>query len=229
MPKAFCKILEEAQEITKLAKAHQVELVIHENFRFQPWYRVLKAEIETGQLGQLYQFRFDLRPGDGRGADAYLNRQPYFQKMDRFLVHETAVHFLDLFTFLFGRPHAVYADVRRLNPAIAGEDAALIIFKYKTGMRAIFDGNRLACHRADNHRLTMGEALFETQTASFFWMGLVRFTNVFISKLIARLFYLPIRVMNLVVIASLILFIMRFRPGRRDKSLKTKHRTIYLS
>ena len=169
--KPFCKTLDEAQEITKLAKAHQVELIIHENFRFQPWYRVLKAEIETGQLGQLYQFRFDLRPGDGRGADAYLNRQPYFQKMERFLVHETAVHFLDLFTFLFGRPHAVYADVRRLNPAIAGEDAALIIFKYKTGMRAIFDGNRLACHKADNHRLTMGEALFETQTASFFLDG----------------------------------------------------------
>ena len=165
--KPFCLSYDEAQEIAAFAKAHHVELIIHENFRFQPWYRYLKSEIDKGALGQLYQFRFDLRPGDGRGDNAYLSRQPYFQKMKRFLVHETAVHFLDLFTFLFGKPHSVYADLRKLNPVIAGEDAGLIICDYENGFRAIFDGNRHACHHADNHRLTMGEALFETQTASF--------------------------------------------------------------
>lgn len=169
--KPFCNSFSEAQEIAQLAATHNVDIVIHENFRFQPWYRVLKAEIDKGQLGQLYQFRFDLRPGDGRGDKAYLDRQPYFQKMPRFLVHETAVHFLDLFTFLFGKPVSVYADLRQVNPVIAGEDAGIIIFEYETGMRAIFDGNRHACHSADNHRLTMGEALFETEAASFYLDG----------------------------------------------------------
>ena len=169
--KPFCHSYDEAQEMAALAKAEQVELIIHENFRFQPWYRYLKSEIDKGELGQLYQFRFDLRPGDGRGDNAYLNRQPYFQKMARFLVHETAVHFLDLYTYLFGKPHSVYADLRKLNPVIAGEDAGLIICDYENGFRAIFDGNRHACHRADNHRLTMGEALFETQAASFYLDG----------------------------------------------------------
>ena len=165
--KPFCNSLIEAQEMAKLAAENDVDLIIHENFRFQPWYRFLKAEIDKGELGQLYQFRFDLRPGDGRGDRAYLDRQPYFQKMPRFLVHETAVHFLDLFTFLFGAPVSVYADLRKLNPVIKGEDAGIIILEYETGMRAVFDGNRHACHHAKNHRLTMGEALFETQAGCF--------------------------------------------------------------
>ena len=169
--KPFCQSYQEAQEVAAFAKAHKAELIIHDNFRFQPWYRYLKSEIDKGQLGQLYQFRFDLRPGDGRGDDAYLSRQPYFQKMERFLVHETAVHFLDLFTYLFGKPHSIYADLRKLNPVIAGEDAGLIICDYENGFRAIFDGNRHACHLADNHRLTMGEALFETQAASYYLDG----------------------------------------------------------
>lgn len=164
--KPFCGTLEAARRITDLAEASGVSLAVHENFRFQPWYRQLRQMIIEGRLGPLYQFRFALRPGDGQGPDAYLDRQPYFQTMERFLVHETAVHFLDVFTYLFGRPTTIYADLRRLNPAIAGEDAGLVICGYEDGFRAVFDGNRLADHAADNTRLTMGEALLEGERGS---------------------------------------------------------------
>ena len=86
--------------------------------------------------------------------------------MERFLVHEKAVHFLDVFCFLFGRPDEIYADLRRLNPDIAGEDAGIIICGYDSGFRAVFDGNRLADHAADNPRLTMGEAMLEGEGGS---------------------------------------------------------------
>ena len=164
--KPFCGTLAEAERVTALASQAGISLAVHENFRFQPWYRALKQVIDECRLGDLYQFRFALRPGDGQGAGAYLDRQPYFQKMERFLVHETAVHFLDLFTFLFGRPDDIYADLRRLNPAIAGEDAGHIICGYETGFRAVFDGNRLADHAAENSRLTMGEAMLEGEKGS---------------------------------------------------------------
>ena len=104
---------------------------------------------------------FRLRPGDGQGPQAYLDRQPYFQQMKRFLVHETAVHWIDTFRYLFGNPLAVYADLRRINPVIAGEDAGMILFDHSRGVRTIFDGNRHLDHAADNHRRTMGEALVE--------------------------------------------------------------------
>ncbi len=161
--KPFCATLAEAETITAMAEAANIELIIHENFRFQPWYRWLKSEIESGRLGQIYQFRFALRPGDGRGNDAYLARQPYFQQMPRFLVHETAIHFLDTFCFLFGKPRHVYADLRQLNPVLTGEDAGIIIIEFDHHMRAIFDGNRLSDHPADNPRLTMGEASLECE------------------------------------------------------------------
>lgn len=163
--KPFCGALDVARRVAARAAADGVDLIVHDNFRFQPWYRRLKAILEDGSLGRVHQINFALRPGDGRGASAYLDRQPYFQTMDRFLVHETAVHFLDVFAYLLGLPDHVYADLRRLNPHIAGEDAGLIILGYEDGRRAVFDGNRLMDHAADNRRLTMGEALVEAEEA----------------------------------------------------------------
>lgn len=159
--KPFCQSLEEAEEMAGLAEAAGAMLIVHENFRFQPWYRAIAAALRQGVVGQLQQITFRLRPGDGQGPGAYLDRQPYFQQMKRFLVHETAVHWVDTFRFLAGDPVAVYADLRRINPVIAGEDAGYVIFDHPDGVRAIFDGNRHLDHAADNLRRTMGEALIE--------------------------------------------------------------------
>lgn len=159
--KPFCLSQAEADTITAEAEAAGATLIVHENFRFQPWYRTIKAQIETGALGDVQQMTFRLRPGDGQGPEAYLDRQPYFQTMERFLVHETAVHLIDVFRYLFGDPVAVYADLRRLNPAIAGEDAGVILSDHPGGVRCLFDGNRHLDHASDNLRRTMGEALVE--------------------------------------------------------------------
>ncbi|NNE87858.1 MAG: Gfo/Idh/MocA family oxidoreductase [Silicimonas sp.] len=159
--KPFCTSLEEARTITSEAKAAGSTLIIHENFRFQPWYRTIHTAIKDGKLGEVQQMTFRLRPGDGQGPRAYLDRQPYFQQMERFLVHETAVHWIDTFRYLFGNPLAVYADLRQINPVISGEDAGVILFDHPQGVCTIFDGNRHLDHAADNHRRTMGEALVE--------------------------------------------------------------------
>ncbi|WP_439578987.1 Gfo/Idh/MocA family protein [Elioraea sp.] len=159
--KPFCGELGAAEAITAEAEAAGLRLIVHENFRFQPWYREIARLLADGAIGEPLHLTFRLRPGDGQGPRAYLDRQPYFQQMPRFLVHETAVHLLDVFRFLWGEPEAVFADLRRLNPAIAGEDAGLVILRYGNGRRALFDGNRLVDHAAANPRLTMGEMLAE--------------------------------------------------------------------
>jgi predicted dehydrogenase len=159
--KAFCRSLEEAREAVALAEAAGIRLIVHENFRFQPWHREIARLLAGDAVGELYQLTFRLRPGDGQGESAYLDRQPYFRSMPRFLVHETAIHLVDVFRFLLGEVRSVYADLRRINPGIAGEDAGVIVFKMASGARAIFDGNRCADHAADNRRLTMGELLVE--------------------------------------------------------------------
>ncbi len=159
--KPFCETLAQAQEATAIAEAAGIRLVIHENFRFQPWYGAIKGLLDAGQLGQVYQATFRLRPGDGQGERAYLDRQPYFQTMPRLLVHETAIHLIDVFRYLFGEVGSVIAALRRLNPVIAGEDSGLIILDMVDGVRCVFDGNRLSDHPARNRRLTMGEMLIE--------------------------------------------------------------------
>jgi len=159
--KPFTSSLEEAREMALLSEQKQLPLLVHENFRFQPWYREIKNRLEAGELGDLYQITFRLRPGDGQGPDAYLDRQPYFQQMQRFLVHETAIHQIDVFRYLFGDIDGVTARLAKLNPVIAGEDAGLIIFEFANGCRGLFDGNRLSDHIAENRRLTMGEVIAE--------------------------------------------------------------------
>jgi len=137
------------------------QLVVHENFRWQPWYREAKRLIDAGMLGALHCVAFRLRPGDGQGPRAYLDRQPYFQTMARLLVHETAIHWIDTFRFLMGEITAVYASLRRMNPVIAGEDAGYIVFEFAGGATGLFDGNRLNDHVAANPRRTMGEMWLE--------------------------------------------------------------------
>ncbi len=159
--KPFCRDLSEGQAVALEAQAVGATIVVHENFRFQPWYRTMKAAIDDGAVGDVHQVTFRFRPGDGQGPDAYLDRQPYFQTMPRFLVHETAVHWVDTFRYLLGNPTAVYADLRKLNPKIKGEDAGYILFDHANGARSLFDGNRHLDHPADNLRRTMGEALVE--------------------------------------------------------------------
>ncbi len=159
--KPFTPNLREATKLVEHIKKKKAKVIIHENFRFQPWYQQIKKMLAHGELGELYQVSYRLRPGDGQGANAYLERQPYFQQMPRLLIHETAVHFIDVFRYLFGEVESVYADLRRLNPVIQGEDAGLIVFEFGRGKRGVFDGNRLSDHRANNRRLTMGDLLIE--------------------------------------------------------------------
>lgn len=159
--KPFCSSIQEAEAAIAVAHRADIPVFIHENFRFQPWYRCMKRCITNGSIGQPIQFTFRLRTGDGQGRNAYLERQPYFRQMERFLVYETGVHWVDTFRYLFGSVKSVYAETRRINPVIRGEDSAMFILEHHNQVRCVFDGNRLLDHRADNPRLTLGEATLE--------------------------------------------------------------------
>ncbi len=159
--KPFCDDTETAQTLAEDAKTVGARVLIHENFRFQPWHRAIKTFLDSGRMGAVWSARFALRPGDGRGPEAYLDRQPIFQTMPRLMIHEVAVHFIDLFRWLFGPVEGVYADIRKLNPVIAGEDESVLLFDHAGGTRTVFDGNRLSDNGSDNPRYTMGDFSIE--------------------------------------------------------------------
>ncbi len=147
----------ECAELVETARTARVRLLIHENFRWQPWYRELKRLLDAGVLGEPFSLYFRARPGDGWREDAYLARQPFFRDYPRLLVYETGIHFIDTFRYLLGEIETVYARLRRLNPLIRGEDSGQIVLGFASGATAIWDANRYNENEARDPRLTFGE------------------------------------------------------------------------
>ncbi len=156
-----------AQALVAAAREHECRLMVHENFRFQPWHREIRRLLDQGAIGdRLHTITCRSRPGDGWGPDAYLNRQPYFRTMPRLLVHETGVHLIDVFRFLGGELDTAWAQLRRLNEAIAAEDAGLLTFRFQSGALAVWDANRYNESTAADPRYTFGEFLIEASGGS---------------------------------------------------------------
>jgi predicted dehydrogenase len=159
--KPFGASYEDALAVVERAEAARVPLVVHENFRFEPWYREARRLVDEGRFGTLHAVGFRMRPGDGQGPRAYLDRQPYFQAMPRFLVVETAIHFIDTFRFLMGEVEAITARLRRMNPAVAGEDAGYLLLEFAGGATGLLDANRCNDLVAANPWRTLGEMWLE--------------------------------------------------------------------
>lgn len=160
--KPLAPTFSEAKELVQTALHHNVPLMVHENFRFQPWYREINRMVNQGLVGsRLHSLQIRTRTGDGWQPDAYMARQPYFREMKQFLIFETGVHFIDTFRFLAGEIDGVYATLRKLNPDIAGEDAGTVLFEHKGSVSGIWDANRFNETNAKDPRLTFGEVLLE--------------------------------------------------------------------
>lgn len=164
--KPLAPSLAEAKEIVQFVQEQGCRLLIHENFRFQPWHRTLKNLLEQERIGTLFSMHFRMRMGDGWPDDAYLDRQPYFRTMPRLLIYETGIHFIDTFRFLAGEITSVFAQLRRLNPAIAGEDAGMVWFQFANGTQGLLDANRYNEPNYPNPRYTFGEFLLEGRLGS---------------------------------------------------------------
>jgi D-apiose dehydrogenase len=163
---AFCQkplapSFDEAVALVETAERAGIPLILHENFRFMPWFREAKRLVAEGAVGTPLAISFRLRPGDGQGPDAYLARQPYFQTMPRFLMHETGIHLIDVFRFLMGEVTGIFARLKRFNPVIAGEDAGIVTFEFASGALGVFDANRHIDHPSEDARMTMGVMTLE--------------------------------------------------------------------
>lgn len=139
--KPLAPTYEEGEALVQYCRKQRVPLMVNENWRWQAWYREIKTMIDKGMLGKVYTSYFAMRPGDGWGDQPY-PVQPYFKEMDRFLIFETGVHFIDTFRYLFGEIESVYCQTRTINSCIKGEDFALIHFNFEGGTTAIYDANR---------------------------------------------------------------------------------------
>ena len=159
--KALAPSLAEAAAIVAQAQKAGVRLMVHDNFRFQPWHREMRRLIDGGAIGTLQSIGCRTRLGDSWASDAYLARQPYFRTMPQLLIFETGVHFIDVFRYLGGEIVQVFARLRRLNPEIAGEDRGILFCDFENGATALWDADRYHQTLAADPRYTFGEFLLE--------------------------------------------------------------------
>jgi D-apiose dehydrogenase len=162
--KALAPTFQEAKEI--VSATAKVRFMVHENFRFQPWYREIKRQLDAGAIGQLFSIAFLSRMGDGWGENAYIPRQPYFRDYPRLLVFENGVHFIDTYRYLGGEVSRVSAWLRKLNPVIKGEDCGVVVFEFAGGALGTWDANRYNEATVKNPRYTFGEMLVEGNAGS---------------------------------------------------------------
>jgi predicted dehydrogenase len=147
---------DESVAVVETARRAGVRFMVHENFRWQPWYREMRRQLEAGALGELFSIAVRLRLGDGWPEDAYLARQPFFRTYPRLFCYETGIHFLDTFRYLGGEISSVYSRLQRRNPVIQGEDAAQIVCGFASGATAVLDASRYNESDATDARYTFG-------------------------------------------------------------------------
>ncbi len=147
-----------AVKLVEVAESAGVRLMIHENWRWQPWYRAAHEMIDRGEIGAPIGYGFRFRRRDGLGDEPY-TEQAYFRKEPRLIVHVTLVHHMDTARFLFGEIDSVSAQASRRNPHIAAEDQAIIVLSHQNGVHGWVDGHRFQDPLPDGP--AMGDAFFE--------------------------------------------------------------------
>lgn len=155
-------------EIAHFVAMTGVRAMVHENWRWQAWYREIARLISDGAIGHPLAYLFRMRAADGLGPEPYPS-QPYFRTMPRFLVHEILVHHLDTARFLFGEIETVYAHLRRVNAAIAGEDRALLTVEHESGADGTIDGHRFFDPHQDSP--VLGDAWLEGESGRIDLLG----------------------------------------------------------
>jgi predicted dehydrogenase len=126
------------------------KLMIHENWRFRPYYRRLKAWLDEGLAGEIRQVQFEfLSSGmiaDAEGKRPALVRQPFFRTQERLLVMEVMIHHLDTLRYLLGEMEVVDARLERSNRDIVAEDVASVVLRRLTDGVLVTINANLAVH-----------------------------------------------------------------------------------
>ena len=108
-------------------------LMVHENWRFRPYYRDMASWIREGRIGDVVQGQMLLLTSgllpDGQGRLPALVRQPFVATLERALVMEILIHHIDTLRFLLGELTLQHARLGHASPAMKGEDRAFLAFE----------------------------------------------------------------------------------------------------
>ncbi|MEO5771987.1 MAG: Gfo/Idh/MocA family oxidoreductase [Burkholderiaceae bacterium] len=125
----------------------RARLMVHENWRFRPQYRRMRAWLDAGHIGAPLACQVRLRASglwpNASGVSAQVQRQRFFATEPRLLVGEVLLHHLDVVRWFLGDLSVLAARSARISPCVQGEDVASIMLA--GGRRwASIDGNMVS-------------------------------------------------------------------------------------
>jgi D-apiose dehydrogenase len=115
----------------------RVRMMVHENWRWRPWYRTVRGWLDAGELGEILAFDLSMFSSgllpDAAGRRPALERQPFMQAEKRLMIAEVLIHHLDVARFLCGSLRVVGARTERTLPDVVGETLAAIFLETAKG------------------------------------------------------------------------------------------------
>jgi len=134
--KPLTPTLAEAESLARRVEG-KVRLMVHENWRFRPWYRELKRWMTAGDLGDVLLARMAMITSgllpDATGRRPSLERQPFMQYEEELMIAEVLIHHLDVMRFLCGELTVIDARAARTLADVRGETLATILLETASG------------------------------------------------------------------------------------------------
>ena len=145
--KPLAPTLAEAEALVRRV-AGSCRLMVHENWRFRPWYRRLRGWLDAGELGDLLSFELTMHSSgllpDASGRRPGLERQPFMAHEPRLMLAEVLIHHLDVARFLCGPLRVLHARAARTVPAVVGETLATVFLETASGAPVVVGGTMAA-------------------------------------------------------------------------------------
>ena len=134
--KPFAETMADGEAMAAAAARAGAPLIVHENFRWQKPFVLLKSMIGEGKIGQPHFARLSFR----HRFDVYAN-QPYLAEAPRLALMDVGLHLYDLSRFLMGETTHLACRTQRLNPKVKGEDAFTTLLTQESGAAVVCDAS----------------------------------------------------------------------------------------
>ena len=142
-----------------------VRLMIHENWRFRPWYRALRALIDSGAIGRPIRLRLAHRDTRAVRAGGFRD-QPYQAAMPRLILMDMGCHLVDTARYLMGEIQSVSATTGRFGRDNIGEDVAMLAVSFASGALGWLDFSWCAAPDRARPEWALNETVVEGSDAT---------------------------------------------------------------
>src|SRR5665213_3046182 len=145
--KPLASNLREAQTLVR-SLPPGIRLMVHENWRFRPHYRLISQWLNEGRIGKVRQASMTILTSgllpDVEGRLPAVDRQPFFATLDRMLLMEEMIHHVDTLRFLLGPLELRGSSLGHSCPGVRGEDRATLLMSSSSGGAVVLNGDFMA-------------------------------------------------------------------------------------